>query len=378
MTRSTRRRAKLRLAGGEPSADRVEARSTDRHTGKGSMRTVTGGFAWLAIFALRAVGRLIFRLGLAGVVIRLNPDRVRVLAYHAVESGSNDLLRDLECNTPPALFAAQISFITANYNVLSLEGLEGALPRFPLILTFDDGYRSVYSEALPILRANSLPCTVYLVAATLATNSYIWTNELNWLLRRTGISGSAAAARRLGLATDGATSIKGILAHAQNLSPSDIASLLAELRRLAGAQSLPNPSEFYITREDAQEMVAHGVTFGNHTWSHFNLTVLDESAQYVEVTRAREILEKIPGFCDSLAYPFGAWNGAASEVALRTGHRMLACIGGSQRVPLDLQRIARVPVSDQVAADLFAALEIIEPIKGWIRSRSARRYRRAG
>jgi peptidoglycan/xylan/chitin deacetylase (PgdA/CDA1 family) len=60
---------------------------------------------------------------------------------------------------PPAEFAAQMrALAAAGYHAVTLDqvraGWEGrrALPRRPIVITFDNGYRTQYTRALPILR----------------------------------------------------------------------------------------------------------------------------------------------------------------------------------------------------------------------------------
>src|SRR5438270_9917959 len=50
---------------------------------------------------------------------------------------------------------------------------EGKVPARPLVITFDDGYRSTLSNAWPILRAAGFSATIFLVSALIGkTNSW--------------------------------------------------------------------------------------------------------------------------------------------------------------------------------------------------------------
>ncbi len=61
---------------------------------------------------------------------------------------------------PPAEFAAQIhALAAAGFHSVTLDGLRrawegrGGLPRRPIVITFDNGYRTQFTRALPVLRS---------------------------------------------------------------------------------------------------------------------------------------------------------------------------------------------------------------------------------
>ena len=81
-------------------------------------------------------------------------------------------------------FREQLEYLKTNaYKVISLQQLvqflkEGSkLPEKSVVITIDDGYRSVYEEAWPLLRKYGYPFTVFLYAK--ATENRHW-NYLSW------------------------------------------------------------------------------------------------------------------------------------------------------------------------------------------------------
>ena len=82
--------------------------------------------------------------------------RIPILMYHVIGDGSGSL-QELYVN--PAIFASQMEYLHKNgYHTITLKELydhwqEGKpLPARPIVLTFDDGYRSDYEQAFPILQ----------------------------------------------------------------------------------------------------------------------------------------------------------------------------------------------------------------------------------
>ena len=104
-------------------------------------------------WAISAVGRLDRR-----------PARgATLLTYHRVGGGTSD-----ELDTPGEALTAQLDLLADGHQVVSLDD---ALDRLDegddtpaVVLTFDDGFADVFTEAWPLLRARQLPFTIYLTA----------------------------------------------------------------------------------------------------------------------------------------------------------------------------------------------------------------------
>ncbi len=146
----------------------------------------------LAEGVLIGVGVIAYHVGLAPILINRDRGRVRVLMYHACEERETDFLRGLSINTRPARLAAQLDFLRDHYRIIPLEALgPRAIPERALVITFDDGFRSVHENAMPVLAARNLPATCYLVTDRLDDRSPIWINELNAFLRRNRAAATA-------------------------------------------------------------------------------------------------------------------------------------------------------------------------------------------
>jgi len=88
---------------------------------------------------------------------------VPILCYHRFGPRPSQLA------VTPAAFEAQMDYLARNgYHVIPLSRLIGFLergepiPRKSVVLTIDDGYRSTYEVAYPILRKYGFPATVFL------------------------------------------------------------------------------------------------------------------------------------------------------------------------------------------------------------------------
>ena len=88
---------------------------------------------------------------------------ITILCYHRFGPRPNNL------TVTPAAFEAQMAYLAAHgYTVIPiarlpayLEGRE-PIPRKAIVITIDDGYRSTFDVAYPILRKHRFPATVFL------------------------------------------------------------------------------------------------------------------------------------------------------------------------------------------------------------------------
>jgi peptidoglycan/xylan/chitin deacetylase (PgdA/CDA1 family) len=111
---------------------------------------------------------------LAGVV-RGGPVRpgLRILYYHRVSDDRDPLA------VTPETFNRQMEALAASgqrvVDLYEIDGLALAPGEAAVALTFDDGYRDVLEQALPVLREHGFPSTVFVVPGAIAgTTAFTW------------------------------------------------------------------------------------------------------------------------------------------------------------------------------------------------------------
>src|SRR5215472_2365357 len=107
--------------------------------------------------------------------------RVPILMYHYIRVNPDP--RDwlgFNLSVTPADFAQQMDWLAEHaYHPVDFDDLRGyllgnqSLPARPVILTFDDGYRDMYTTAFPILRAYQFKAVSYVVSGFLNSPRYI-------------------------------------------------------------------------------------------------------------------------------------------------------------------------------------------------------------
>jgi peptidoglycan/xylan/chitin deacetylase (PgdA/CDA1 family) len=317
---------------------------------------------------LRWLGMVLYGLRLHPPIMWLNRHAPKILLYHACEDSESDFTRGLNSNTTPSQFAAHLRFLQRHYRIIPLAQLQaGRPPCYSVVLTFDDGYRSVFTHAWPLLRSLGAPATLYVVTDVIGNEALVWVNELNWFLRRFPDLARPHAARIFGLPDE--TTAERLLEFAcTRCHPGKIELLLQSLRAAAKADpgELAKAARLYLTWEEIREMVRHGISCENHTATHANLERLSEGEQTTEIARAHEALAKNLGTPCSFAFPFGFCTEAAERSAAELGYSTVMGVGGVNR-PVAARHLGRVPVRAASDAALFAELEVIAPIKGLCR-----------
>jgi peptidoglycan/xylan/chitin deacetylase (PgdA/CDA1 family) len=111
---------------------------------------------------------------------------VPILCYHRFGKRSDRM------EVTPAMFREQMEYLKKNnYRVIPLKHLVGflkgerQLPKRAVVLTIDDGHRSIYREAFPILEAYNYPATIF-VYSDYINNGGLKTEELS-AMKKSGL-----------------------------------------------------------------------------------------------------------------------------------------------------------------------------------------------
>jgi peptidoglycan/xylan/chitin deacetylase (PgdA/CDA1 family) len=139
------------------------ARLAERWLGERSRRSVIAEFNRVEEVHAGQVVAIPLKAPNAFGVRMTGAQAVTILCYHRFGPRASAL------TVTPAAFEAQMSYLARNgYNVVSLaklasflEGRESLPPR-AVVVTIDDGYRSTYEAAYPVLRKHGFPATVFL------------------------------------------------------------------------------------------------------------------------------------------------------------------------------------------------------------------------
>jgi len=190
--------------------------------------------------------------------------RLPILMYHRVGPRPRNARRP-RMYVSPEQFGAQLAALKSwGYETIAfgdwlayLAGA-GALPRRPIIVTFDDGYASLFDVAFPLLRSNGYRATVFLVSDLIGkTNA--WDSD--------------------------------------------------------------EPQEPLLDAPQIAQMQAAGIAFESHTRTHAPLTTIPIEQARDEMMLSKHALERLLGTrVRVLCYPYGKENAGIRALARDAGY----------------------------------------------------------
>ncbi len=207
---------------------------------------------------------------------------VIVLCYHAVSERWN---ADLSI-TPERLEHHLTTLVRRGYRgVTFTEAANGAPHSKAVAVTFDDGYRSVLTQAFPIMQELGLVGSVFVVSESVGSERPMsWPGVDHWL------------------GTE----------HEHELVP--------------------------LSCDELNQLIDAGWEVGSHTRTHPHLTALADGELESELRGSREDCERLLDRpCASLAYPYGDCDERVVAAAGRAGYQVAAALSSRLGSPRALE-----------------------------------------
>lgn len=238
-------------------------------------------------------------LALAGWLSR--EATVRVLTYHRF----GNLSYDPFC-VSQEYFTQQMAYLAKHDLAISLEEFEQylkgelSLSKDSVLVTIDDGFQSLYSIALPILKQFGIPAVAFITPS---------------LIPETGAVNALA-------------------------------------------KDQPEP---YMDWNEIRQLQNNNVTIGSHAWTHRSLGTLGADEIREEAVRSRQALEdELSQPVTSLAYPFGTradFNNTTVKILEQAGYNCaFTSQHGASRKPFSPYELPRVKVEGGEAMWVFRSL----------------------
>lgn len=249
--------------------------------------------------------------------------RLRVLAYH---------------NIPDAkLFAKQLKHLKSKYTIIGVPELldyfnnnDKNLPEFPLLITFDDGDRSVLEYGLPELKKHNIPACIFIITGLINTNETFWNKKVFNNEIKKGNSYTESRKRVNDL------------------------KLVSNKERLELIQEYLPGYQPQLSTEELKVFENTKIFIGNHSHTHPMFDQCTENEIVAELKNSKNFFEIAHvGNYEVFAYPNGNWD-SLSEYLLKTNSINFAFlfdhkINSKKMNPMRISRIrtnADMPLSE--------------------------------
>lgn len=164
-----------------------------------------------------------------------------------------------------------------------------------LAITFDDGQLDNHLFARPVLQARGVRASFFVVSAAADDGELLWHDRMAFALHHAlaqRCPGLDHWLRELGISTTLPDQVSSAVTAAKQLTPSERASLIRRLERLAGRPERPE-WDGMMNRDQIRQMLKDGHEIGSHSATHPILPLVDDDTLRDEVAGSRKRLEEL-------------------------------------------------------------------------------------
>jgi len=277
---------------------------------------------------------IIDSLGINAIFRFVNRDKAVVLWYHGVCDDDFKLLKGYdERHVPVSLFRRQLEYLKRKgYQFATMSQLHDCLSNNKkinkmVVLTFDDGFSNIVSNAYPAMNRVNARGTFYIVSDLIGSDELLWTDFVETTVR-------VAPDRNFVFKCNGKEIIYDLNSkRSREYAMRDIKKRLRSipdcdrkihLRQFDPISQNSIPTDFRFSNwKQIRSLDSEAMEVGSHTVNHPNLTTLQTEAEYkTEIIDSKKVIEyntkmQIDHFC----YPAGAYNKQVAEYVRKSGYK---------------------------------------------------------
>jgi peptidoglycan/xylan/chitin deacetylase (PgdA/CDA1 family) len=325
------------------------------------------------------IASVVDRLGIFELVLFareksiLPSTRVALLTFHRVALPGATAGDPEVIDTSPERLDAHVGFLKRHFSFIDTGDVEAfrngtPLPRNPVLLSFDDGYKDNFEHALPILQRHGAKASFFVASSFISERRIFWWEKIGFILGRTkvvrirldypepldlafGDPEAQRVARRtlLRMIKDR----KGLDVDRFVAAIADACEVkwdLNEETRLA--------NEMLMTWDEVRALKAAGMDVQSHGHRHLVTQTMTPDALRKDLIESRACIEEEVGPVRAIAYPTG--RGVEGNVELRAAvegagfHLAFTNGGGGLRGrPVDWLNIPRMTTSLEMTESFF-------------------------
>lgn len=286
-----------------------------------------------------------------------------ILMYHRViDDAPSQVIMQPGMYVTKSTFEMHIKYLKDHFELVSLDNIltnqhnqvDQHNYQATCAITFDDGWRDNYTNALPILKKYKVPATIFLSINFIGTNDWFWPEKVYYLLQKSteperccnsevkyllsqkmGIHISKNNADLISLGNK-------IVDRIKSFPSTYIEDFIVEWGGFLN-DTFPQ-KRLFLNWAEIKDMSRHGMTFGSHTMSHRILTGLPKKEKESEIEESFEVLKEAKiNLTPIFSYPNGDYDRETLDTIRYSRYRgavtTLYGINNSHTDPFRLKRI---------------------------------------
>jgi peptidoglycan/xylan/chitin deacetylase (PgdA/CDA1 family) len=302
---------------------------------------------------------------------------LRCVLFHDVSDTESPFTAGLAGTITPRNFEAALRFLTRYYTPVSLQDVLGSfdgqpLPSRPVLVTFDDAYKSVSEFAAPICSKFRVPAVFFVNAACLDSRQLALDNLVCYVVNQFGLDTMNGAIQNVeGCRDFEVHSLAEVFARfLPTISAATRTNFRNALIRLAQANEsdLAAEAALYLSSRQLRELVGFNFEIGNHTYSHVHGRILASADFPEEIDANKAALEVASGAkVRSFSVPYGSSADLTPELLRhlrRSGYDAIFLAAGCANSPSvsrsNLDRVSLQAIGD---AGMFSEIEILPRLR---------------
>ncbi len=286
-----------------------------------------------------------------------NRRRLTILMFHGFTDREHTGLENAQHkHLAVQKFELFLRHLRRHYSIISLDHARDCLnkaaplPRSPVVLTFDDGFRSNYTLAYPLLKKWQVPATIYLATEFVSERKPIWVDRVDHALNQAGKTVRDLIETKRWL---------------KKLPQEEIEAAVSSLEQQMGGLPLDlrsgtaAPIYHPLAWTEILEMQASGlVSFGAHTHTHKIMGRCQDETVRQEVRRSKQIIEKETAVrCTHFCYPNGGPGDSSprsEQILAEEGYETsVLALGGVNPVPCPGMSLDRLGITNGMSFGEF-------------------------
>ena len=215
-----------------------------------------------------------------------------ILLYHSnFKKVPQELSKNIHNVTPENLYK-QLNWLKYNFDIKTVDEILSSEKKIQgsFAITFDDGYYTIFKEALPILKSLKMPFTIFLNSKI--KSNLFWRDGIRYIIANNLVDKFIESNKNFCNNNKITTSNFYKSSKSRDVNSANISNLI----NLFLNKELPmqNENHFLIKKADLNDKFFNSplITVGNHTDNHYVLSSLQKHEQLHEIANCKKFLEK--------------------------------------------------------------------------------------